>query len=184
MKIRKIKRVVKVRNPTHEEKQIADIFEDDSDTVKESINLDADKNVTDDTYTYVDYGLTKKESEDIWESFAKEKAKEFNTHIVKVLASFDALQSVEAHINGHFEAGIAVSTKQFVDDINSMLMAKFKTIFLNDLEFSPEYANDLFIKYISRVSRTQPNILKLVSDIKPEEEPYGALGITKGLHND
>jgi hypothetical protein len=183
-RIAKSKRVKPVlKEPTHEERQIADIFAEE-EGVETNINLDDPKPTMDEAYEYIDYGLVKEESEKLWESFATDKASQFNNYIIKVMASFDALQSVEDHVNKNFDVGIRVTTKSFVDDINAMLLAKFKNIFLTDLEFTEEQAAELFTRYISKVSKHQPNILSLVNDVKTEESPYGALGLTRGLHDD
>jgi hypothetical protein len=186
MKVRVVRRKskLKVSKPTHEEQQIAAIFEDDINVVDKDIRIDPDPDVSDNTYEYVDYGLTKEESEKIWEDYAKEKAKEYNDYIIKVMASFDALQSAEDHVNKTFDVGIKVTTKNFVEEINSMLFSKFKAMFLADLNFGHDQELELFNKYISRVSKDRPNILRLVNEPYTEDSPYGALGVTRGLNND
>lgn len=148
MKIRRVvaqpkRPTISLKPKTHEERRVDDVFVDDLEvdistprTARASVSIDPPEDRTREVFTSIDYGLSADESATLWHKVAGEKARQFETIIITLLATLDGLQGVEEHLNHNFNAGLANVTKEFVEDVDGMLQMRLRAVILDDLDFS------------------------------------------------
>lgn len=164
---------------SHEEANIASIFIEDTPIRDLSIDPVAPP-IAEESYEPADYGFSKDKSLELWEAIGKAKSEEFHDVMIQVLATMDAFKRTQDYINQTFQAEILFVNDKLTNEIANLLLAKLKTIILDDLDFDAKQYEELFSKFVTRPDKSLAELLK----VPREEHPYGALGFAKGLKND
>lgn len=180
--------------PTHEQRAADEIFEETSTKINArkvdlDLSLEEEEDLEKESFVALDYGFNEDKTTDEWEVYAVESAEKFRALFVRYLATLDGFTAAQEHMNSTMGMKLAFNTSGFVNDLETMLMYKIKSEFLDVLGMQGEERTAAFIKAAvqSREAGEQAmkNLGKWLREQagvpETETDPYGKIAITKSL---